>query len=1023
MGIGTFLTSIFGTSSDREIKKIMPLVAEINRIYETLAEQPIEKLRERTVELKKQVQTARKAAHAEGEESGLTGDELNKFMLEAEQAALEEILPEAFAMVKDVCRRLVGQEWMVTEHKIIWDMIPYDVQLIGGIILHQGKIAEMKTGEGKTLVATMPVYLNALTGRGVHVVTVNDYLAQRDSEWMGRIYTELGLTVGCILNSMDPEERKQIYGCDITYGTNNEFGFDYLRDNMSLSAEEQVQREYYYAIVDEVDNILIDEARTPLIISGPVQSSRHEKFDELNPAVGTIVRYQREKVTDILGRLPDSPDAIPEKESIDHARQLYIASQGMPKNRRLRKLLEEAGYQKLLQSGEKEFLLLTNAKTGTSISQDEFFKDLYYFIDEKNHSITLTPSGEEKLATLLGIGVNELIIPDLAEEFVRIDEDPEIEALEKEKRKMALDSKHSEISDRYHNISQLLRAYTLYEKDNEYVIQDGKVLIVDEFTGRILPGRRYSDGLHQAIEAKEKVKVEAETQTFATITLQNYFRMYDKLAGMTGTAATESAEFADIYKLDVVAIPTNKTCVRQDHEDQVYKTRREKYNAIIAEIETAFQRGQPVLVGTISVEVSETISRMLKRRGIPHNVLNAKHHKSEAEIVARAGERSAVTIATNMAGRGTDIKLGKDVVGLGGLYIIGTERHESRRIDLQLRGRSGRQGDPGASRFFLSLEDDLMRLFNSERIASIMDRLGIEEGQVITHSMVTRSIERAQKRVEERNFGIRKHLLEYDDVMNHQREIVYDRRNYALKGANPKGELFDILNEWTENLVNKHGSQAKVSDEWPWAELRMELTTGLGIDLAPNELSEYTAAAIKEAILERARQYYERKENVFGGDQMRFLERFIMLRTIDEKWRDHLYAMDQLKEGINWRAYGQKDPLLEYKGEAFNAFVEMISDMNQQTLRLCFRAQIGGPLPENRSIRRPASMRLMHQESDGMGFRPGMSSEAQEQPRYMTNDGQQAKIRPIHVEEKVGRNDPCPCGSGKKYKHCHGAGN
>jgi len=1023
MGIVQYLTSIFGTSSEREIKKILPLVSEINRIYETLAELPIEKLRERTAELRNQVQSAREAARAEGEESGLSADDLKKYMLEAEQTALEEILPEAFAMVKDVCRRLIGQEWMVTEHKIVWDMIPYDVQLIGGIILHKGKIAEMKTGEGKTLVATMPVYLNALTGRGVHVVTVNDYLAQRDSEWMGRIYTELGLTVGCILNSMDPAERKKIYNCDITYGTNNEFGFDYLRDNMSLSAEEQVQREYYYAIVDEVDNILIDEARTPLIISGPVQSSRHEKFDELNPAVGTIVRYQREKVTEILSRFPDSPESIPDKESIDFARQLYIASQGMPKNRRLRKLLEEAGYQKLLQSGEKEFLLLTNAKTGTSISQDEFFKDLYYFIDEKNHNITLTPLGEEKLASLLGIGVNELIIPDLAEEFVKIDEDTELEALEKEKRKMALDSKHSEISDRYHNISQLLRAYTLYEKDVEYVIQDGKVLIVDEFTGRILPGRRYSDGLHQAIEAKERVKVEAETQTFATITLQNYFRMYDKLAGMTGTAATESAEFADIYKLDVVAIPTNKACIRQDHEDQVYKTRREKYNAIIAEIEAAFHRGQPVLVGTISVEVSETISRMLKRRGIPHNVLNAKNHKREAEIVARAGERGAVTIATNMAGRGTDIKLGKDVVELGGLYIIGTERHESRRIDLQLRGRSGRQGDPGASRFFLSLEDDLMRLFNSERIAAIMDRLGIEEGQVITHSMVTRSIERAQKRVEERNFGIRKHLLEYDDVMNHQREIVYDRRNYALKGANPKGELFDLLNDWVENLVNKYGSAAKTSDEWPWAELRLELTTSLGIDLIPNELTEYTASAIKDAIINRAKQYYELKERVVGADQMRFLERFIMLRTIDEKWRDHLYDMDQLKEGINWRAYGQKDPLLEYKGEAYKAFVEMIDDMNQQTLRLCFRSQIGGPLPESRASRRAASMRLTHQESDGMGFMPGMQSEPQGQPRYATNDGQQPKIRPIHVAEKVGRNDPCPCGSGKKYKHCHGASN
>ena len=1022
MGITTYLTKIFGTSSDREIKKILPLVDEINRIYATLADQPIEKLRERTAEFKVQVQTAREAARIEAEESGISEEETKKLVRTAEQNALNTILPEAFAMVKEVCRRLVGQEWSVTDQKIVWDMVPYDVQLIGAIVLHQGKIAEMKTGEGKTLVATMPVYLNALTGRGVHIVTVNDYLAQRDTEWMGRIYTELGLTVGCILNWMDSEERKKMYACDITYGTNNEFGFDYLRDNMALSAEEQVQREYYYAIVDEVDNILIDEARTPLIISGPVQSSRHEKFDELNPAVGTIVRYQRDKVTEILSRFPDSPESIPEKDYSEFARQLFIASQGMPKNRRLRKLLEEPGYQKMLQSGEKEYLLLTNAKTGTSISQDEFFKDLYYFIDEKNNNITLTPNGEEKLATLLGIKLDELIIPDLAEEFVKIDENPELDEVEKEKRKMELDTQHSEISDRYHNISQLLRAYTLFEKDVEYVIQDGKVLIVDEFTGRILPGRRYSDGLHQAIEAKEKVKVEAETQTFATITLQNYFRMYEKLAGMTGTAATESAEFADIYKLEVVVIPTHKPCIRIDYEDQVYKTRREKYNAIINEIETSFRRGQPVLVGTISVEVSETISRMLKRRGIPHNVLNAKNHKREAEIVARAGERGAVTIATNMAGRGTDIKLGQGVVELGGLYIIGTERHESRRIDLQLRGRSGRQGDPGASRFFLSLEDDLMRLFNSERIAAIMDRLGVEEGQVITHPMVTRSIERAQRRVEERNFTIRKNLLEYDDVMNHQREIIYARRNYALKGNDTKGELYNILEDWADDLVQKYNAQVKDSGDWQWTALRMDLTTSLGIDLDPSELSEYTPEALKQAIIDRAKQYYERKEKIYGAEQMRFLERFIMLRTIDEKWRDHLYAMDQLKEGINWRAYGQKDPLLEYKGEAFDAFVQMVNDINQQTLRLCFRAQIGGPQPETRQVRRPATMRLMHQQADGMGFIPGMQSETEEQPQYATSDGQRAKIRPVRVEAKVGRNDPCPCGSGKKYKYCHGAG-
>lgn len=1018
MSIGSLLTSIFGTSSDREIKKILPIIDEINRIYSTLNTKSIEELRQRTAEFQQMVAKAREAAEADLENSNLGRDEFHKRIIKAEQEVLDEILPEAFAMVKEVCRRLSGQEWNVVGQKIRWEMIPYDVQLIGGVVLHQGQIAEMKTGEGKTLVATLPVYLNALTGRGVHLVTVNDYLAQRDSEWMGRIYTELGLTVGCIMNSMDSEQRKEMYSRDITYGTNNEFGFDYLRDNMAISAEDQVQREYYYCIVDEVDNILIDEARTPLIISGPVSSSRHEKFDKLNPAIATIVRSQRENVTRILSELPSSLEDVKKPEEI--ARKLYVASQGMPKNRRLRKLLEDPGYQRLLQQGEREFLLLTNSKTGQSISQDEFFEDLYYYVEEKQHNITLTPKGEEKLASLLGIDVGELVIPDLAEEFVRIDEDTELSDSEKEKKKMELDQKHSEISDRFHNISQLLRAYTLYEKDVEYVVQDGKVLIVDEFTGRILPGRRYSDGLHQAIEAKEKVKVEAETQTFATITIQNYFRMYDKLAGMTGTALTEAAEFHDIYKLGVVAIPTNKPCIRKDHEDQVYKTRREKYNAILDEIEEAYHRGQPVLVGTISVEVSETISRMLKRRGIPHNVLNAKHHKREAEIVSRAGEKSAVTIATNMAGRGTDIKLGEGVREVGGLYIIGTERHESRRIDLQLRGRSGRQGDPGASRFFLSLEDDLMRLFNSERIAAIMDKMGIEEGQVITHSMVTRSIERAQKKVENRNFSIRKHLLEYDDVMNQQREIIYDRRNYALKEENIKDEIFDILDEWVHDTVSQYTDPKTLPEEWNWDGLRLELRNTLGIDLTLDELSNAHETNVAQEIIRRARDYYERKEQYMGSEQLRFLEKFVTLRTIDEKWRDHLYSMDQLKEGINWRAYGQKDPLLEYKGEAYKAFVEIIDEINKQTLRMCFRAQFGGPQQERQQLHRPQRFRMEHQDSTGLGLAAG-ASEQQQEAGGMGADNRPRKQMPIHVDQKVGRNDPCPCGSGKKYKKCHGA--
>lgn len=1019
MSIGSFLTSIFGTASGREIKRISPIVEQINQIYQSLSDVSIEKLRTKTEEFKKNIQEVREKAESEIIDSDITQDESRKYVIKEEQKVLDEILPEAYAMVKEICRRLIGQEWYACGHKIVWDMIPYDVQIAGAVILHEGKITEMKTGEGKTLVAAMPVYLNALTGRGVHLVTVNDYLAQRDSEWMGRIYTELGMTVGCILNSMDSEERRKIYNCDITYGTNNEFGFDYLRDNMAISAEEQVQRGYYYCIVDEVDNILIDEARTPLIISGPVSSTRHEKFDKLNPAVANLVKYQRDTISAMLAKYPESPDNL--KDGDEAARNLYIASQGAPKNRRLRRILEDSGYQRLLQTGEREYLLLTSSKSGASISQDEYFKDLYYSIEEKQHNITLTPKGEEKLAAFLGIGVDDLIIPDLAEEFVKIDVNPDLSDAEKEKKKMEFDRLHSEISDRFHNISQILRAYTLYEKDVEYVVQDGRVLIVDEFTGRILPGRRYSDGLHQAIEAKERVKIERETQTFATITLQNYFRMYSKLAGMTGTAETESAEFSDIYKLDVVVIPTNEPCIRKDYEDQIYKTRREKYNAILNEIEECNRRKQPVLVGTISVDVSETIGRMLKRRGITHNVLNAKQHKREAEIVTRAGEKGAVTIATNMAGRGTDIKLGEGVKKLGGLHIVGTERHESRRIDLQLRGRSGRQGDAGSSRFFLSLEDDLMRLFNSQRIAGIMDKMGIEEGQVITHRMVTRSIERAQKRVEGRNFGIRKHLLEYDDVMNQQRTIIYDRRNYALKGGDLKREIFDILEDWVDTLLKTFTDSKMMPEEWDWDNLRSELASTLGIDISLDELSDASISALKREIVDRAIKYYDRKEKFVGEEQLRFLEKFVTLRTIDEKWRDHLYSMDQLKEGINWRAYGQKDPLLEYKGEGFDAFVHMIEDVNKQTLKLCFRAQIGPQNPEDFQQRRPRPFKTEHRDSLGMGLTAPVSQEQGFTEGTAISNNRQQKRRPVHIEQKVGRNDPCPCGSGKKYKKCCGA--
>ncbi|MCF7886764.1 MAG: preprotein translocase subunit SecA, partial [Candidatus Marinimicrobia bacterium] len=903
MGLFSFFTKIFGTASERKIKKLMPIVDEINEIYEGLSDVSQEELRERTANFQKLVQNKGEEARQEAQAQGLSEQEIEEEAVEAEQEVLKEILPEAYAIVKETCRKMLGEEWKAAGHKIKWKMVPYDVQLVGGIVLHQNSIAEMKTGEGKTLAATMPVYLNALTGRGVHVVTVNDYLAQRDSEWVGKIYEELGLSVGCILNEMTPDQRKEVYDCDIVYGTNNEFGFDYLRDNMAIDPDKQVQRGYYYCIVDEIDNILIDEARTPLIISGPVADSRHDKFNELNPAVSNLVRLQKGEITSLLSGIPLDSSQLDEEDKKELPRKLYTASRGQPKHRRLRKLLEDTTYQKLKKQGEKEFLLLTGSKNTESISKDEYFEDLYFYIEEQQNALTLTPKGEERLAKLLNIEVDDLVVPDLSEQIVDVDNDDSLSEDEKQKKKMELEKKHAEISDRYHNLSQLLKAHSLFEKDNEYVVKDGKVLIVDEFTGRILPGRRYSDGLHQALEAKENVTVEAETQTYATITLQNYFRMYSKLSGMTGTAKTEEGEFQEIYDLDVVVIPTNEPVIRKDHEDQIYKTKREKYNAIVNEVVQRNKKGQPILLGTVSVEVSETLSRMLKRKKIPHNVLNAKHHQREAEIISNAGQKGSVTIATNMAGRGTDIQLGEGVREVGGLYVIGSERHESRRIDLQLRGRSGRQGDPGASRFYLSLEDDLMRLFNSDRIVNVMDKLGIEEGEVITHGMVTKSIERAQKKVEERNFAIRKHLLEYDDVMNQQREVIYDRRNYALHQENTKERIFGKLEDWIDGLLAEYTDEKDMPEAWNWDAIRGELIRILGFDYYPNEGKQVTIDKLRQNLLEKAKRIYNKKEEYIGSEEMRQIENFVSLKVIDEEWKDHLYAMEQLKEGINWRAY------------------------------------------------------------------------------------------------------------------------
>ncbi|MBL7074020.1 preprotein translocase subunit SecA [candidate division KSB1 bacterium] len=1030
------ITKVFGTKHLRDIKKTIPVVEEINRIYETLHELPEEGLRAKTEEFKERIRKERERTQQEGQEKGWSKEEMYDRVLEREAEILNEILPEAFALVKEACRRLVGKSWMAARGKVRWDMVPYDVQLVGAVVLHQGKIAEMATGEGKTLVATMPFYLNALLGRGVHLVTVNDYLAQRDAEWMGKIYETLGLSVGCILHTMTPEERRVEYNKDITYGTNNEFGFDYLRDNMAIRPEDQVQRGHHYAIVDEVDSVLVDEARTPLIISGPVSTSTSQKFDELKPEVERLASSQTHLVNQIVS---EAEKLLEDGKEYEAGELLLKARRGAPKNKRLMKLYQEVGTQKLITRVENDYL--------RDKKLHEIDEALYFSIDEKSHVIDLTEKGREVLSDHGG-DQDMFVIPDLSTELSQIEGDPQLSVQEKEKKKEEFHRLYSERSERIQNISQLLRAYSLFEKDVEYVVQDGKVLIVDEFTGRLMPGRRYSDGLHQALEAKESVKVEQETQTLATITLQNYFRLYDKLAGMTGTAETEAKEFWDIYKLDVVVIPTNEPVRRLDYEDVIHRTKREKYNAIIEEIEQLYSQKRPVLVGTISVEVSELLSKMLKRRGIPHNVLNAKHHQREAEIVAFAGQPGAVTIATNMAGRGTDIKLGSGIVRHPncalkdprpdeeicpyfeelncrpevpcGLRIIGTERHEARRIDRQLRGRSGRQGDPGSSRFYLSLEDDLMRLFGSDRIAGVMDRLGVQEGEVITHSMITRSIERAQKRVEMHNFDIRKHLLEYDDVMNQQREVIYDRRAHALTGAREdlEDEIHQMIDEFIETELERHTNGSPHPDDWNWAGLEEDLMKVLLLQTGVYEDEKPTMKPedLTESIRQKALELMERKKETVGEELMERLERFAILRIIDERWKEHLYEMDQMKEGIGLRAYGQKDPLLEYKKEGFLMFRDMLDRINEEALGFIFKAQFQ---IERDRARGPQRVTLVHQEAVGLGFqaRPQLAEGAPE------GEGppQVGKRVPFRRERaKIGRNDPCPCGSGKKYKYCHG---
>ncbi|MDD5609209.1 MAG: preprotein translocase subunit SecA, partial [Ignavibacterium sp.] len=812
------IKKIFGDKYEKDLKQLWPIVTEINEYYESFKNLTDDELKNKTKEFKEKIQAHTEVTRKQIEElrTKLQTDEdfdrnsvydelddLEETLNDQYEEILDQILPEAFAVVKSTCARLVGKSWTAAGNKITWEMIPYDVQLIGGIVLHQGKIAEMATGEGKTLVATLPLYLNSLTGRGVHLVTVNDYLAKRDSEWMGEVFRFHNLTVGVILNTMDSSQRQQMYACDITYGTNNEFGFDYLRDNMSVDISQQVQRKHNYAIVDEVDSVLIDEARTPLIISGPVDRDDHQ-FNDMKPRIERIFRLQKNLVATLVQQAEDMLNKG-NKNDTEAGVLLFRSYRGLPKNNKLTKVLSEPSYKKLMQQTELDYL--REKGKNMHIIDDE----LYFVIDEKGNQIDITEKGREELAKGSGMEKEYFVLPDLGYEISKFENDDTLTLEEKLKRKDALYKKYSEASDRIHTINQLLKAYTLFEKDVEYVVtEEGKIAIVDEFTGRILPGRRYSDGLHQAIEAKENVKVEKDSQTLATITLQNYFRMYNKLAGMTGTAETEEGEFYEIYKLEVVVIPTNKPITREDQDDAVYKTKREKYNAIIEQIEELRKEGRPVLVGTTSVEVSETLSRMLKRKGVPHNVLNAKQHQREAEVVAHAGEIGAVTIATNMAGRGTDIKLGAGVKDKSGLYILGTERHESRRIDRQLRGRSGRQGDPGTSKFYLSLEDDLMRLFGSDRISSVMERIGIKEGEVIQHPMISKSVGRAQKKVEENNFAIRKRLLEYDNTMNSQREVIYSRRQKALQGDRLKSEILGQMEELVDEIIDKNFEDVNV---------------------------------------------------------------------------------------------------------------------------------------------------------------------------------------------------------------------
>jgi len=1021
-----FLRKIFPTKNDRDVKKIRPVVGQINELEAGLQKLSDEELRAKTATWKAELSLIEDSA------------ELAR--------KLDEILPEAFAVVKNACRRLCGKEITVREHTLKWEMIPFDVQLIGGYALHTGRISEMATGEGKTLVATLPVYLNALSGRGVHVVTVNDYLAARDSEWMGAIYRFLGLTVGVILHDQEPRVRREQYHCDITYGTNAEFGFDYLRDNgMALRTEQQVQRGHYFAIVDEVDSILIDEARTPLIISGPSMHTYDEQYAQWKPLVENLVRAQQtlcnrflKEAEELLKKLhPTDGSNVQNADELEReiGLLLFRVKTGQPKSEGLMKLLENPENAALMNRAELE---LHKDQKKVDLYREK--EELIFAMDEKSHEADLTEKGRNFISPQ---DPDAFVLPDLTTMLHDVDVGSEADPRKRLEMKAKMQADFETKAQKIHAISQLLKAYSLYQIDVEYVVQENKVIIVDQHTGRLMPGRRWSDGLHQAVEAKENVQIERETQTLATITIQNYFRLYTKLAGMTGTAETEAAEFFDIYKLGVMSIPTNQPNIRKDTDDSVYKTRREKFNAVVKELKELYGQGRPVLVGTISVESSEMLSRMLKKEGIIHSVLNAKYHEQEAEIVSRAGQRGAITIATNMAGRGTDIKLGPGVADLGGLHVLGTERHESRRIDRQLRGRCSRQGDPGSSHFFISLEDDLMRLFGSDRIVKLMERMGLEEGEELKHGLLNRSIQQAQKKVEQHNFQIRKRTLEYDDVMNKQREVIYGFRNEIIRSTDVRDRLMDIIEEVVILKVEEFTSAHADTGEWnvralaDWVNLNFPLglpeaeIVKAAHDGKEKPVADSVFEALSEAqfsvcnfITEAIRRAYELKVSFEEADKLATVERYTILQAIDKLWQEHLYEMDSLRYSIGLRAHGQRDPLLEYKAEAFKIFDELMVNVKSEICHNVFRSASSLMAFEN--FLRNAPQQTLHAQTTALGNPVAPAADGKKASDVVSEAAAaaeaqvKAKAKPVRTGPKVGRNDPCPCGSGKKYKQCCG---